>query len=93
LLNEETGYPAQTWRTFAKSDKLFYASGKQGYPKAFISNPLDREEMHPISFTRSVKYWQNFNEEKSTTRSAYRVLHSDSQNGTLRIQEDSQAHR
>lgn len=71
LLNEETGYQHKPGELSPKAIEYFMLLSNRAIQKLTFSNPLDREDCIQSATLDLLRYWQNFNEEKSTNAFAY----------------------
>lgn len=71
LLNEETGYQHKAGELSPKAINYFMLLANRAIQKLSFSNPLDREDCIQSALLDLLRYWQNFNEEKSNNAFAY----------------------
>lgn len=71
LLNEETGYQHTAGELSPKAVEYFMLLANRAIQKLTFSNPLDREDCIQSALLDLLRYWRNFNEEKSNNAFAY----------------------
>ena len=71
LLNEETGYQHTAGELSPKAIEYFMLLANRAIQKLTFSNPLDREDCIQSALLDLLRYWKNFNEEKSNNAFAY----------------------
>ena len=71
LLNEETGYQHKAGELSPKAIEYFMLLANRAIQKLTFSNPLDREDCIQSALLDLLRYWKNFNEEKSNNAFAY----------------------
>ncbi len=71
LLNEETGYQHTKGELSPKAIDYFILLANRAIQKLKFQNPLDREDCIQSALLDLLRYWRNFNEEKSNNAFAY----------------------
>lgn len=71
LLNEETGYQHKAGELSPKAIDYFILLANRVIQKLTFTNPLDKEDCIQSAMLDLLRYWQNFNEEKSNNAFAY----------------------
>jgi hypothetical protein len=71
LLNEETGYQHTAGELSPKAIDYFILLANRAIQKLKFQNPLDREDCIQSALLDLLRYWRNFNEEKSNNAFAY----------------------
>lgn len=71
LLNEETGYRHKAGELSPKAIDYFILLANRVIQKLTFTNPLDKEDCIQSAMLDLLRYWQNFNEEKSNNAFAY----------------------
>jgi len=71
LLNEETGYQHVAGELSPKAIEYFITLANRAILKLRFSNPLDKEDCIQSALLDLLRYWKNFNEEKSNNAFAY----------------------
>lgn len=71
LLNEETGYQHKAGELSPKAIDYFILLANRAIQKLKFQNPLDREDCIQSALLDLLRYWKNFNEEKSNNAFAY----------------------
>ena len=71
LLNEETGYQHTKGELSPKAIDYFILLANRAIQKLKFQNPLDREDCIQFALLDLLRYWKNFNEEKSNNAFAY----------------------
>jgi len=71
LLNEETGYQHKKGELSPKAIDYFILLANRAIQKLKFQNPLDREDCIQSALLDLLRYWKNFNEEKSNNAFAY----------------------
>lgn len=71
LLNEETGYQHKAGELSPKAIEYFILLSNRAIQKLTFTNPLDKEDCIQSAMLDLLRYWQNFNEEKSNNAFAY----------------------
>lgn len=71
LLNEETGYQHTAGELSPKAIEYFMILANRAVLKLRFSNPLDKEDCIQSALLDLLRYWKNFNEEKSNNAFAY----------------------
>jgi hypothetical protein len=70
-LNEETGYQHTAGELSPKAIDYFILLANRAIQKLKFQNPLDREDCIQSALLDLLRYWRNFNEEKSNNAFAY----------------------
>ena len=70
-LNEETGYQHKAGELSPKAIQYFILLSNRAILKLTFSNPLDKEDCIQSALLDLLRYWKNFNEEKSNNAFAY----------------------
>jgi hypothetical protein len=71
MLNEETGYQHVTGELSPRAIDYFILLANRAILKLTFSNPLDKEDCIQSALLDLLRYWRNFNEEKSNNAFAY----------------------
>jgi hypothetical protein len=71
MLNEETGYQHKTGELSPRAIEYFILLANRAILKLTFSNPLDKEDCIQSALLDLLRYWRNFNEEKSNNAFAY----------------------
>ena len=70
-LNEETGYQHTKGELSPKAIDYFILLSNRAIQKLVFKNPLDRQDCIQSAQLDLLRYWRNFNEEKSNNAFAY----------------------
>lgn len=70
-LNEETGYQHKAGELSPKAIEYFILLANRAIQRLHFSNPLDAEDCIQSALLDLLRYWKNFNEEKSNNAFAY----------------------
>jgi hypothetical protein len=70
-LNEETAYQHKPGELSPIAIKYFILLANRAVLKLHFTNPLDREDCIQSAMLDLLRYWKNFNEEKSNNAFAY----------------------
>jgi hypothetical protein len=70
-LNEETQYQHKIGELSPKAIEYFILLANRAVLKLTFSNPLDKEDCIQSAMLDLLRYWKNFNEEKSNNAFAY----------------------
>jgi hypothetical protein len=70
-LNEETGYQHIAGELSPKAIDYFILLANRAILKLTFANPLDKEDCIQSALLDLLRYWRNFNEEKSNNAFAY----------------------
>jgi hypothetical protein len=70
-LNEETGYQHKPLTLSPKAVDYFVLLANRAVLKLTFSNPLDKEDCIQSALLDLLRYWPNFNEDKSNNAFAY----------------------
>lgn len=70
-LNTETGYQHVAGELSPKAIEYFMLLSNRAVQKLTFSNPLDKEDCIQSALLDLLRYWRNFNEEKSSNAFAY----------------------
>jgi hypothetical protein len=70
-LNEETGYQHTPGELSPRAVEYFILLANRAILKLSFSNPLDKEDCIQSALLDLLRYWRNFNEEKSNNAFAY----------------------
>ena len=71
MLNEETGYQHSVGELSPRAIEYFMLLANRAILKLTFSNPLDKEDCIQSALLDLLRYWRNFNEEKSNNAFAY----------------------
>ena len=71
MLNEETGYQHTPGELSPRAIDYFILLANRAILKLTFSNPLDKEDCIQSALLDLLRYWRNFNEEKSNNAFAY----------------------
>ena len=71
LKNEETGYQHKKGELSPKAIEYLMLLANRAVRKLHFTDPLDREDCVQSAILDVLRYWKNFNEEKSTNAFAY----------------------
>ena len=71
MLNEETGYQHRVGELSPRAIEYFMLLANRAILKLTFSNPLDKEDCIQSALLDLLRYWRNFNEEKSNNAFAY----------------------
>jgi hypothetical protein len=71
MLNEETGYQHIAGELSPRAIEYFILLANRAILKLTFSNPLDKEDCIQSALLDLLRYWRNFNEEKSNNAFAY----------------------
>lgn len=71
LLNEDTGYQHKAGELSPKAINYFILLANRAIQKLTFTNPLDKEDCIQSALLDLLRYWRNFNEEKSNNAFAY----------------------
>lgn len=71
LLNTETGYQHIAGELSEKAIEYFIILANRAILKLRFSNPLDKEDCIQAALLDLIRYWKNFNEDKSSNAFAY----------------------
>ena len=71
LLNEDTGYQHKVGELSPKAIEYFVLLANRAIQRLHFSNPLDEEDCIQSALLDLLRYWKNFNEEKSNNAFAY----------------------
>lgn len=71
MLNEDTGYQHIAGELSPKAIDYFILLANRAILKLTFSNPLDKEDCIQSALLDLLRYWRNFNEEKSNNAFAY----------------------
>ena len=70
-LNEETGYQHKVGELSPRAIEYFILLANRAVLKLTFSNPLDKEDCIQSAMLDLLRYWKNFNEDKSNNAFAY----------------------
>lgn len=70
-LNEETGYQHKEGELSPKAIEYFILLSNRAIQKLTFTDPLDKEDCVQSAMLDLLRYWKNFNEEKSNNAFAY----------------------
>ena len=70
-VNEETGYQHAVGELSPRAVDYFILLANRAILKLTFSNPLDKEDCIQSALLDLLRYWRNFNEEKSNNAFAY----------------------
>lgn len=70
-LNEESGYQHKVCELSPIAINYFILLANRAILKLYFSNPLDKEDCIQSAMLDLLRYWKNFNEEKSNNAFAY----------------------
>lgn len=71
MLNEETGFQHTVGELSPRAIDYFILLANRAILKLTFSNPLDKEDCIQSALLDLLRYWRNFNEEKSNNAFAY----------------------
>jgi hypothetical protein len=71
MLNEETGFQHTVGELSPRAIEYFILLANRAILKLTFSNPLDKEDCIQSALLDLLRYWRNFNEEKSNNAFAY----------------------
>lgn len=71
FLDKETGYQHKVGELSPKAISFFILLANRAVLKLHFSNPLDKEDCIQSAMLDLLRYWKNFNEEKSNNAFAY----------------------